>query len=388
MFCYSWTHVIFVITFQLGNGSLYGTHPPYWYIIAGLPAISGVILPFFIYEVIQTISIKDTQRQKGWWSPQLSLVTIIVSYISFHSISSHKEFRFILPILPLVCILSSCAIDRFLTINESHPKTSTTSQSIKRQHKRVRRRFVLLGTLIFILNYPHLLFLAIIHQRAPIEVNKAITNHIIKLNMMTNQSEDKQYKIHYLMGCHSTPLYSHLHIPMNYNNNGGKTVVDTWTLDCSPHCRINSTCESDDFISNPHRFIMNAYYGGEDNHCENKDIEDLTCQAESNEPDHSTLRPMPNFLAIYDNELYFNDNDDNDYNAKDVIEGRMGMYQIGKFRHSIKSVSIRRIRDDSPRRKLLYFDVHWSNDGILRVGFNTFVISMAFDHMVLFSSVQ
>jgi hypothetical protein len=37
--------------FGLGHGSLYGTHPFLWYAYAGIPAIYGIALPFFLWEV-------------------------------------------------------------------------------------------------------------------------------------------------------------------------------------------------------------------------------------------------------------------------------------------------------------------------------------------------
>lgn len=369
-----------------GNGSLYGTHPYYWYMVTGLPAISGVLLPFFLYETIKTIASKVTIRNE-YWCPKMSLVFIIISYVSFHSISSHKEFRFILPILPLVCILSSFAIGRYLILKKHDCRSASLSLASKRT-----RFFVMI---VVLLNYPHLLFLNMIHQSAPISINRAITNHIQRLNAMNHsngldQEQMNHYSIHYLMGCHSTPLYSHLHVPSNDNSRHGRpTPIDAWTLDCSPSCRKNSYCESDEFISNPHDFIMKSYFHNQEDvinkeynrqsqieECNMNDAEQ-TCLVKNSKNDgiHGMrLRAIPDFLAIFENEL-------NSHYVQNAIENEMGLFEIGRFRHCIKDIEFTRINTNA-----MVPHIHWSSDHILHFEVFGIALVVSFDHMILFTS--
>ena len=364
----------------IGNGSLYGTHPSYWYFIAGLPAIAGVLLPFFLYEsYIIILKGKETTIEKlhvhnncGLPSERI-LLTIIISYVTFHSISSHKEFRFILPILPLVCILSSCAMQRYITSSNHNNNKSIKNNKIQ------KRRILNLGLLLILFNYPHMIYLAIFHQRSPISVNQAIISHIHHmLNSINNNDYDgiqkrQTFHVHYLMGCHSTPLYSHVHLPQQEQK---ITNIDTWTLDCSPECRrhLNSSCESDEFITNPYEFIMDAYSLFDTPHpsmfksgtvnqgavfakslkeaestaselpskpLEEKDnvvssSYDEVCISNGDEFCNNLIstkdkRDIPDFLAIFDNEL------ESDH-VRDLIEDKMEMIEIGKFVHGIRGV--------------------------------------------------
>ncbi len=349
-----------------------------------------------------------------WWCPKFALITIILSYISFHSISSHKEFRFILPILPLVCILSSFPISRYVNIDNYDEGKGLSSATRKRKRKNI------IIILFFLFNYPHLFFLGMIHQRAPISVNQAIANHIHKLNEL-NYS---RYSIHYLMGCHSTPLYSHLHVPTLRSNGRtsikSATILDTWTLDCSPNCRKDSSCESDEFYANPFHFIMKSYsndninidYQRDDldecylNPNNDSDVMNDSCQVHTMNDSHTNnvkMRSIPDFLAIFDNELLssvMNGNfDDNDYkingntnNVKDVIENEMGLFEVGKFRHSINGIQLRHSRStytSSNRTHYLLPHFQWTKEGKLQLGipvlFGIINIEISFDHIILYT---
>jgi hypothetical protein len=114
---------------------------------------------------------------------------------------------------------------------------------------------ILLGVAAFA-NLAVVLYLGLVHQRAPVEVNR----HIVKLV----KREPQTYTIHYLMGCHSTPLMSHLHNP--------PIQFEPWTLDCNPSCRADpkTECESERFARDPGQFMEDTYF-----HC--LDFEEGTC---------------------------------------------------------------------------------------------------------------
>jgi len=95
-------------------------------------------------------------------------------------------------------------------------------------------KFILVA--LVLLNYPHLLYLGFIHQRGPIVVNQYLAAEINREarpgNPNNNSQKSQPYTIHFLMGCHSAPLYSHLHIP--------NARLDAWHLDCSPSWCLTS----------------------------------------------------------------------------------------------------------------------------------------------------
>jgi hypothetical protein len=96
-------------------------------------------------------------------------------------------------------------------------------------------------------NYAAIVFLGLFHQRGVVVVNQKI------VDLVTNNPKPT-YSIHYLMGCHSTPLVSHLHTP--------PVKYETWYLDCSPECRSNRNeeCESEKFSNNPAHFMEESYF--------------------------------------------------------------------------------------------------------------------------------
>lgn len=84
-----------------GISSNYGSHPWHWYLSQGLPATLGIqILPF----ALATIHII---RNRNIYKNELVLLGAITFTIFIYSLLPHKEFRFILPILPMVFNINS-----------------------------------------------------------------------------------------------------------------------------------------------------------------------------------------------------------------------------------------------------------------------------------------
>jgi hypothetical protein len=183
--------------------------------------------------------------------------------------------------MPIFCVLGGEGVQRFLANNR-------------------RRSFW--TTVAVLANLIPVLYLGLFHQRAPIDVNRAIVD-IVK-------HEPQTYTIHYLMGCHSTPLLSHLHAP--------PVKFETWTLDCSPACRSNPkvVCESDLFSGNPGQFMEDTYF-----QCNN--FEEGTCVTD--------FRLFyPDFAVVY---------------AEHVPSTRsriltMGMTEVGRYVHGIKGIRV------------------------------------------------
>jgi hypothetical protein len=218
---YSVCHLSHVQTIVTGNGSLYGTHPFHWYFSAGIPALVGMLLPLLTADLFSTW----THGRRNLW------ITCMCSVI-LHSYSEHKEFRFLLPLLPMFCLLSG---EKIVIL------------STKREWGRI---LLVLGAFI---NYNAVVYLGLFHQRGVVSVNREIVRLV--------KHEPQTYSIHYLMGCHSTPLLSHLHTP--------PIKFETWHLDCSPECRSNPNidCESDKFSRDPGQFMEDTYF-----HCSDVEV--------------------------------------------------------------------------------------------------------------------
>ncbi|KAG7363978.1 Alg9-like mannosyltransferase family-domain containing protein [Nitzschia inconspicua] len=282
-----------------GYGSLYGTHPFYWYLVSGIPALTGMLLPVLCYDLILANS-WDYGRRNLW--------IIIGSCVIAHSGSAHKEFRFLLPVLPLFCLVAG-----------------TRLQDVA---SKWRRQWFLVSLLTVgaALNFVAVAYLGLIHQRGSIDVNRMILNEVVapvQTSRLVSTSPDHQrIHIHYLMGCHSTPLMSHLHAP--------PIQFETWYLDCGPTCRAdpNVDCESESFSKNPTAFLQQAYY-----RCSGEK-DDRTCAAASaNSLEGSTaVRAVPDFVVC---------DTDNLKEIRNFLESPiMNMEEIGRFFQGIHSIQV------------------------------------------------
>ncbi|KAF6722580.1 GPI mannosyltransferase 3 [Oryzias melastigma] len=177
MFYKKWTLVQFnflKLNIFHGVADFYGSHPWHWYISQGFAVVIGPHLPFFLHGCILAF-----RKYK-------ILLAAVVWTIGVYSFLPHKEFRFIYPVLPF-CML-------FCGASLTHLKA----------HRRSAAAFLLVANLI------PALYTGLIHQRGTLDV----MIHIQKLCDVKGNSTHPQPDVLFLMPCHSTPFYSHIHCPL------------------------------------------------------------------------------------------------------------------------------------------------------------------------------
>ncbi|XP_048812839.1 GPI mannosyltransferase 3 [Lagopus muta] len=189
-------------------GTFYGSHPWHWYFTQGLPVILGTHLPFFIHGCVMA-----PKRYRIFLGAVIWTVLV-------YSTLSHKEFRFIYPVLPF-CMF-------FCGYSLKHLKA----------WKKSAASFLLLSNLI------PALYTGLIHQRGSLDV----MNHIQQL---CNSSYQSQAFVFIMMPCHSTPFYSHVHCPLKMR-----------FLQCPPDLTGNESYvdEADLFYSNPLGWLNKEFY--------------------------------------------------------------------------------------------------------------------------------
>lgn len=200
-----------------GIGSFYGSHPFYWYFSSGLPAILGIgIIPFYlaIFDAMKSWE-EDGDRQ-------VILKSIIFTVFAF-SLLPHKEFRFLLQILPLCLYI----IAQFLS-DWSRTKSTLTIWCV--------------AIVILVANVVPAGYLGYVHQQGTLKVMDKLADvaHNYKAQ------EGRAAKIFFMMPCHSTPYYSHIHanISMRF-------------LSCEPNFKNedNYLDEADKFFEAPMKWI-------------------------------------------------------------------------------------------------------------------------------------
>ncbi|KAG8227894.1 hypothetical protein J437_LFUL008208 [Ladona fulva] len=167
-----------------GVGAFYGTQPWYFYLFCGLPVVLGIYIVPFLYGAWVV------KKNKG---PAIESVLLfdIAWTIFFFSLMSHKEFRFLLPLVPMALYICCRRM----------------SQWSRQPSSKV---LWLIGLTVTIANAVPALYFGLYHQRGTLDVMEFVAQEASKNQTHTN--------VLFLMPCHSTPYYSHLHvnIPMRF----------------------------------------------------------------------------------------------------------------------------------------------------------------------------
>ncbi|XP_030385200.1 GPI mannosyltransferase 3 isoform X2 [Scaptodrosophila lebanonensis] len=198
-------------------GSFYGSHPWYWYFTVGLPTVLGINTLPFLYGIMETVR----KPEKFPICKQL-LITIFLTLVVLSTVE-HKEFRFVSSLLPLCLYVSSEALSRL-----SYRASRTV-----------------LWTIALVILFGNALpgwYLSTVHQKGPIEL-------MPKLRQIAQEYKDEREhraSILFLMPCHSTPYYSHIHenVTMRF-------------LTCEPNLQKqdNYIDEADRFFDSPKSWL-------------------------------------------------------------------------------------------------------------------------------------
>ncbi|XP_029353890.1 GPI alpha-1,2-mannosyltransferase 3 [Echeneis naucrates] len=159
-----------------GVADFYGSHPWHWYLTQGFAVVVGPHLPFFLHGC--TLGFK---RYK-------ILLAAVVWTLWVYSLLPHKEFRFIYSVVPFCMVF--CGI----------------SLATLKTWRRAAAVFLLVTNLV------PALYTGLIHQRGTLDV----MSHLQTLcdGGGSSISHPQQPDILFLMPCHSTPYYSHIHCPI------------------------------------------------------------------------------------------------------------------------------------------------------------------------------
>lgn len=212
IFYEKWTMVQFnFLKFNVFHSvaDFYGSHPWHWYLTQGFAVVIGPHLPLFLHGC--SLAFK---RYK-------ILLAVVVWTIVVYSLLPHKEFRFIYPVLPFCMIF--CGIS--LANLKAWRRTAA---------------FILLVS-----NLVAALYTGLIHQRGTLDV----MSHLHTLCDVSSASAHPQPDVLFLMPCHSTPFYSHVHCPMKMR-----------FLECPPYLGEEGYVdEADQFYDEPLLWLRTSF---------------------------------------------------------------------------------------------------------------------------------
>ena len=174
------------------------------------------------------------------------IATTIVLVPSVLSFISHKEVRFVYPILPMLHTLAATPFTTFFLPGVSLAIPRTSQFTAKR----------LLLALLLVINISIAIVTTTMHQTAPLRVMTYLRNQHTKYYLSQPPSEFLQpapstMTVGFLMPCHSTPWRSHLIYPS----------MKAWALTCEPPVNMNASArahyldEADRFYADPKQFL-------------------------------------------------------------------------------------------------------------------------------------
>ncbi|GAB4845153.1 Mannosyltransferase aptg1 [Ancistrocladus abbreviatus] len=197
--------------FLSSGGDYYGTHKWHWYFTQGFTVMLFSFLPFSVAGII--------------YSKQWKISGLIGWVLGIYSLLGHKEFRFVLPVLPIALMFAGYCLSALGTSVLPTNKMKGGSND-RPKWKMQLAIFFLLAT-----NIPMALYMSLVHQRGTEDV----------MHFLSRQASSGEVKsVLFLMPCHATPYYSafHQNLPMHF-------------LDCTPSEERVIPDESDRFMMDP-----------------------------------------------------------------------------------------------------------------------------------------
>ncbi|KAK3247557.1 hypothetical protein CYMTET_42947 [Cymbomonas tetramitiformis] len=213
-----------------GGASHYGSHPWHWYFTQGYPVITFTLLP------VAALGVACAPRRRH-------LAGLILWALAVYSVIPHKEFRFILPVLPLTMLYAGVGLAHFQgKLAQKEAEDSAREEPLTGNVGRRRGPpFLWVAGGILLTQVPLALYLSMVHQRGtvavmPLLAQEAASGRVRGGGMM------------FLTPCHSTPYTSHIHqrVPLDF-------------LDCSPPTPPATWDESDHFFHEPLHFLRRKY---------------------------------------------------------------------------------------------------------------------------------
>ncbi|KAL4864728.1 hypothetical protein BDV12DRAFT_8103 [Aspergillus spectabilis] len=228
----------------------YGRNDWSYYATQGYPLLLTTALPFTLVGLYRTLTLSPW-RAEGKSSILAQLACVSVAMPAFLSLITHKEVRFIYPLLPALHILSASPLAGYFL-----PAIVST------EGRFTPRRLILIFLLL--VNGVIASYTTLIHGSGVISVLSYLRDQHQAHGMTTTWTVPGQGASYggitagFLMPCHSTPWRSHLVEPS----------IHAWALSCEPPVNLPPEekavyrDEADQFYDSPIHFLRNNMVGG------------------------------------------------------------------------------------------------------------------------------
>ncbi|CAG8204943.1 unnamed protein product [Penicillium nalgiovense] len=229
----------------------YGSNDWHYYISQGYPLLLTTLLPAALVGLYRTLATrKSTVGDSLQAAIRVQLATVCLLMPFVLSLISHKEVRFIYPLLPCLHILAAPPLVQFF-----HPAIYSRAYP-----RHTPRRLILI--FLVLVNVVIALYTTLHHASGTLRVLSYLRQqheaHSVPTKRQTNSVSETGISAGFLMPCHSTPWRSHLVYP----------TINAWALSCEPPIDLNATQkavyrdEADQFYDDPFQFLRQNMAGG------------------------------------------------------------------------------------------------------------------------------
>lgn len=234
---------------------IYGKNDWHYYLTQGFPVLLTTCIPFAVTGLYRALtaplrtSTLNTVNTAAATAIRYELAVAVVIVPAVLSFVSHKEMRFIYPLLPMLHVLAAQPFTTYFL-----PAVSPASAIHNTLASRLK--IALLG-FILALNAFIGYYGTSVHQAGVVSVHDYL-RHQHEQHYLTQPPSllhiapaDTTMTVGFLMPCHSTPWRSHLVHP----------GIKAWALECEPPVNMNATeragyvDEADRFYANPIAFL-------------------------------------------------------------------------------------------------------------------------------------
>ncbi|KAN0064538.1 glycosylphosphatidylinositol anchor biosynthesis [Thecaphora frezii] len=234
----------------------YGVNPWHFFLSQGIPVLCTTWLPFTLLGWRRALKASRPDLQ-----PLRSLAYVVLWTVGIFSLLGHKEFRFLQPILPLLCLFTGLAFASCLPPASTWTEKGGDARALL--HVFCRLPAWMKGILLF-LQLPAAIFVTTFHCRG----QEAVTYHLGRAarkqagssTLRQGEVEDPYGRIRsigMLMPCHSTPWQSSLHWSAGAP---ADDAVYLWFIECpppGPGQELDSYMDQSDFFyADPYAYLL------------------------------------------------------------------------------------------------------------------------------------
>ncbi|KXL43387.1 glycosyltransferase family 22 protein, partial [Acidomyces richmondensis BFW] len=245
----------------------YGKNRANYYFTEGLPLLLTTSLPFAVIGLGNALRSQSPSSSMQKLRIILGIVTVLM--VLAMTLISHKEVRFIYPLLPILNVLAA-------------QPAAASLHLVPLSNNKLR-----LGLMILMLTFNICFagYVSLVHQRGVIDV----MNYLRQEREASSVIETSyNLTIGFLMPCHSTPWRSHLiHVD-----------IDAWALTCEPPLHI-PLAERQGYMDEADIFYTNPQYWLENNMQDLRNNKPASVGHNVSKINGGIRRPWPEYLVFF-----------------------------------------------------------------------------------------